>query len=232
MPRPAMSYDPRTIAFVAEILFPPMQLRADLVQGVHNTLFRQPALSYQSFQVGHDGVHLTNLAQQPGQVSAATFLPDRMVVREELRGATVEDFATRVVNLATTAFQALGIGSSIAQQFCIRSLVSPKHVRDSREFVSNRMFAAAPEAWQSLGRPIQSLGLRLTFPPADGHRELHQVRVETWPHDPRSLWIEDTSTFAGALVTADLPQIAGQLYATYGFLTGPIGDFLAGYDRP
>src|ERR1043166_6791607 len=115
-----MSYDPRTIAFAAEILFPPLQLRADLVQAVHNALFRQPALCYHNFQVAHDGIHLTNVPQSPGQISSASFLPDRLVVREELRGSTVEDFATRVVNVATTAFQTLRVGGAPAPQVCIR----------------------------------------------------------------------------------------------------------------
>ena len=80
-----MSYDPRTIAFAAEVLYPPQQLRADLAQAVHNTLYRQPGRGYQNFQVAQDGIHLTNLPQAPGQVSSATFHWDRLVLREELR---------------------------------------------------------------------------------------------------------------------------------------------------
>lgn len=227
-----MHYDPRTIAFVAELLFPPMQLRADLVQGVHNALFRQPTLSYQSFQIAHDGIHLTNLAQTPGQVSMATFLPDRLLVREELRGITVEDFATRVVNLATTACQSLGIAASVAQQFCVRSLVNPKHARDGREFLAQRLLAGEKSGWQVFGQSAQSIGLRLTFPPSGEHPGRHQVRIESWPHDPRSVWLENTTFFAGAVATADLPQLAEELYATYRFLTGPVGEFLASYDHP
>ena len=119
-----MSYDPRTISFTAEIFYPPIQLRADLVQGVHNTLFRQPALGYQSFQIAPDAVHLTNLPQTPGQVSSLSFQADRMVFREEFRATTIEDFATRVVNIAGIAFSALSIPVSIAQQFCVRSLIA------------------------------------------------------------------------------------------------------------
>ena len=81
-----MNYDPRTIAFAAEILYPPQQLRADLVQNVHNTLYQRPQLGYQNFQVAPDGIHLSNLAQAPGQVSMASFMHDRLVIREEMRG--------------------------------------------------------------------------------------------------------------------------------------------------
>jgi hypothetical protein len=226
-----MSYDPRTIAFVAEILFPPMQLRADQVQGVHNSLFRQPALGYQSFQVAADGIHLTNLPQTPGQVSSASFQPDRLVLREELRGATVEDFATRVVNVTKAAFAALSIGASLAQQFCVRSLIAPKHLRDGREFLSRKVLADA-DALAAFARPLQSLGLRLMLPPTETQRAGHQVRIETWPQDPRSLWLEVTGTFAGALSANEIPQVADHLYATYGFLTGPVADYIARHDQP
>ena len=134
-----MTYDPRTIAFAAEILYPPQQLRADLVQNVHNTLYQKPQLGYQNFQVAPDGIHLSNLAQAPGQVSTASFLFDRLVIREEMRGTTVEDFATRAVNVATLAFQTLNIGTSIAQQFVVRSLIAPRHFKDGRDFLAQRI---------------------------------------------------------------------------------------------
>lgn len=228
----AMAYDPRSIAFLAELLYPPQQLRADLVQSVHNLLYRQPAIGYQNFQVAPDGIHLSNLPQGPGQVSSASFTWDRLVLREELRGTTVEDFATRVVNVASIAFQTLGVPVTVAQQFVVRSLVAPRHSRDGREFLSQRLLAQASDAWSVFGRPSQSLGLRLVFPPHDGARETFHVRIETWPQDPRSLWLENTGSFAGPIAVGEAPQLAGLLDATYRYLAGPVCDFLAAIDAP
>jgi hypothetical protein len=225
-----MSYDPRTIAFTAEVLHPPQQLRADLVQGVHNTLYRQPAIGYQNFQVAPDGVHLSNLPMSPGQVSSASFHWDRLVLREELRGTTVDDFATRIVNVSTVALQALGVTTSLAQQFVVRSLVTPRHFRDGRDFLSQRLIAPGTEAWQAFGRPLQSLGVRLVFPPHEDARETYHVRIETWPQDPRSVWVENTGSFAGPIAVGDAPLLANLLYSTYRYLTGPICDFLARLD--
>lgn len=228
-----MSYDPRTIAYHGEILFPPIQLRADAVQGVHNSLYRQPAISYQNFQVAADGIHLSNPAQSPGMVSSVSFMPDRLVAREEFRACTVEEFATRLVNVATIAFPALGIGTSLAQQFVVRSLINPKHFRDGREFLAQRLIAAEPEAWQGFGRPVQSLGLRLQLPPAaDNQRESYQVRIESWGQDPRSVWIETIGSFAMPTATENLPVLTNYLYSTYRFMTGPVGEFLARFDHP
>lgn len=227
-----MTYDPRTIAFAAEILYPPHQLRADLVQTVHNALWRQPAIGYQNFQVAPDGIHLSNLPQAPGQVSLATFTWDRLILREELRGTSVEDFATRVVNVSSVAFQTLGVTTTVAQQFVVRSLIAPRHFRDGREFLSRRLIAPGAEAWQAFDRPLQSLGVRLVFPPTANGRETYQARVETWPQDARSLWLENTGSFAGPVTTNDMPQLANLLEMTYRFVTGPMCNFLATLDTP
>ena len=227
-----MSYDPRTIAYAAEIIYAPLQLRPDLVQTVHNSLYRQPELGYQNFQVAPDGIHLSNLAQAPGQVSSATFRWDRLVLREELRGTTLEDFATRSVNVATTAFQTLGITTSLAQQFVVRSLVAPRNFQDGREFLGSRLIAPGEPGWQRFERPLQSLGVRFVFPPTDQQRETHQVRIETWPQDQRSIWIENSTSFTGPLAQAELPRVADQLSVTYRHVTGPVCDFLASLDTP
>lgn len=225
----AMSYDPRTIAYSGEILYPPMQLRADTVQGIHNKLFQDPALSYQSFQVQPDGIHLSNMAQAPGQVSAVTFRPDRMVFHEEFRGNTVEDFAQRVQRTAQVAFESLEIPTSMAQQFVIRSLINPRQVTDSRAFVGERLLNGSHNL-QAFGRPLHSVGLRLMFPQTAEHQDLFQVRIEPWSQDTRSLWVENTSSFTVAVPRDQLAMIESQVMATYRFITGPVCEYLAGYD--
>ncbi|MCA8947902.1 MAG: hypothetical protein KDE27_00270 [Planctomycetes bacterium] len=225
-----MTYDPRTIAFCAEVLYPPQHLRADLAQSVHNALYRRPELSYQNFQIAPDGIHLTNLPQAPGQVSMVTFLADRVVLREELRGTTVEDFGTRLVNVVSTAFQTLGVNQTIAQQIVVRSLIQPRNFRDGGAFLSQRLIAPGTEAWSAIGRPVQQLGVRFVFPPHGAANQTYHVRIESWPQDNRSVWIENTGAFAGPTQAAEVPRLADNLYATYRFLTGPVCDFLAGLD--
>jgi hypothetical protein len=232
MDLPNMSYDPRTIAYQADILHPPIPLRPDAVQGIHNALFRQPAFAYQNFQVAPDGIHLTNLPQAPGQVSAVTFLPDRMVLREEFRSTTIEDFASRVVNVVRIGFQTLGVPVALAQQFIVRSLIQPRHLRENRETLTQRMLGTDQEAWQGFGRPLHSAGLRLQFAPTQEQRESFHVRIETWHQDPRSVWIENTGSFAQPTVAENLPQLGEHLYATYRFMTGPVGEFLSCFDLP
>ena len=227
-----MSYDPRTIAYMAELVFPPLELQVQRVQTIHNSLFAKPEIAYQNFQVTHDGIHLSNLPQSPGSVSTVTFRPDRMILREELRGITVEDFATRMINVAKVGFATLGITASIAQQFVVRSLVTPRHVTDSREFLARRLIGAGNDAWEEFGRPLQSLGLQFTFPRTENRGEVFNTKVETWNQDPRSLWIENVGVFTQPTPTANLADLTGGLYATYRFITGPVSAFLTRFDQP
>jgi hypothetical protein len=225
------SYEPRTIAFVAEVLHPPRAVSPHQVQAVHNALFTQPRIGYQNFQVAADGIHLTNPPQTPGQVSAVTFQPDRTVVREEFRATTVEDFAARLVNVLGTAYRTLEIPQSIAQLFCIRSLINPQHTADSRRFVAERLVLGLDQAVNSFERPLHSAGLRLTFQRTERSPLALTVRVEPWLQEPRSLWLEVVGQAAGTIDVDNLPELGNYLYSTYRFLTGPLCDWIARFDQ-
>ena len=226
-----MSYDPRTIAYLAEIIYAPMELRADAVQSIHNALYRQAGLGYQNFQIAADGIHLSNLPERPGAVSAVSFAPDRMIVREELRATTVEDFAARLVNIAGLAFRTLEIPLSLAQQFVVRSLINPRQTQDSREFLLRRVITGPEEAWSSFGRPMQRVGLSFTFPQVPEHDQVFNLRIETWNQDPRSLWIENVGSYTRPLPAERIPDLGTSLFTTYKFLTGQVSRFLSHFDR-
>ncbi|MEM7202347.1 MAG: hypothetical protein AAF628_18900 [Planctomycetota bacterium] len=226
-----MSYDPRTIAFLAEVIYQPLNLKAEAVQTIHNQLYGQTEISYQNFQVAADGIHLTNVPERPGAVSAVSFTPDRMVVREELRATTVEDFATRLVNVTGLALRTLGVQATIAQQFVVRSLVSPRHAADSREFVLRKVFSAEDSVWSCFERPMQRVGLAFTFPQTEGHDHVFNVRIETWNQDPRSLWIENVGSFTKPIPVDRAPDLSNLLFATYGFATKQVTAFLEQFDK-
>ena len=231
MPGP-MSYDPRTIAYQAEFLHAPREITTNSVQEVHSTLFGTPELSYQNFQVAPNGVHISNPVSSPGAVSSVTFAGDRIVFREELGGITVEDFATRVVNVTRIAYEKLGIPASLAQQIMIRSLITPESC-DGARFMMERLMRATSQDWEVFGRPVHSAGLRLTFTdPGNGQQQLFNVRVEPWLQDTRSLWLENAGSFAQPTTTDNLPILGEHVFSTYRFLTGPLSSFLSGFDHP
>lgn len=226
-----MTYEPRTIAFGAELLWAPLQLSAEPVQKIYNDLFQEREISYQNFQVAQDGIHLSNPSQTPGAISSASFRPDRLVLREEFRPCTVEEFATRLVNVAGHAFQDLPVQLSVAQQFWVRSLVNPHSAEPARQFLSERLLQGGQQSLTSFGRPLLSVGLRYTFPQTEQHGNVYSLRIEPWTQDERSVWFEVIGQFARPVGTEDLPDLGKNMFATYKFLTGPAFEYFEQFEQ-
>jgi hypothetical protein len=227
-----MSYEPRTIAFGAEVIHQPISLRPEVIQSIHNSLYQNRDHGYQNFQVAADGIHLSNPAQAPGSVSMVTFLPDRIILREEFRPCTVEEFAARLVSVTSISYRTLQVPMTLAQQFWTRSLVNTHHVRDSREFVANRMLEGGQSSLGCFRRPLFTLGLRYTFPQSEGNSQIVNLRIEPWPQDPRSLWLEVIGQLTHPTTVDNLPELSSGLYSTYKFLTGPTFDYIGQFDKP
>ncbi|MEO0480367.1 MAG: hypothetical protein AAF196_12875 [Planctomycetota bacterium] len=223
-------YEPRTIAFAAELVHAPVPVETQKVQTVHGELFQNSEVSYQNFQVAQDGIHLSNPGAQPNQVSVATVRPDRIIFREEFRPATVEDFATRSVNVSQHLYESLNVPASLVRVYSLRSLVNPQNFEDSRQLVGTRMLDA--EAIASFGRPVGTAGVRFVFPGSTPTEPSYQLRIEPWTQEPRSLWIEVTAQCNRPIPAGELQGIGEELYAAYRFLSGPTLDFVKRFDQP
>ena len=66
-----MAYTPRTIAFLCELLHPPVMVDQGAIQKVHNQLFQSGSPAYGSFNVTPEGAFLSNPVMQPGAASSA-----------------------------------------------------------------------------------------------------------------------------------------------------------------
>ncbi len=76
---PNMSYQPRTIAYLAEVMHPPLAPDPRAIQRLHNEFFQENDPTYTSFHVSDSGPTLSNPASRPGAVSSVSFLQDRTV---------------------------------------------------------------------------------------------------------------------------------------------------------
>lgn len=82
-------------------------------------------------------------------------------------------------------------------------------------------------------RPAAALaGRALRAAAAPGAAETYHVRIETWPQDQRSIWLENTGSFPTPTPVAEASRFAAQLDATYRFLCGPVCGFLGTLDTP
>jgi hypothetical protein len=229
---PVMTYDIRTIALLTEIIYPPRDLQAALIQGVHNRLYSHARFSYQNFGVTNEGILLSNPPTQPGAVSSVNFLPDRMQLREELTSTDLEQYRERLTTVLGAACERLGLQATGATQCVVRSLVNPRHFRDSRDFIGRRMCRFDSRSMSSLGRPAGALGLRLLFPQTTDNSNYFALRLESFNQDPRSLFVENVGTFTQTQLPGGIDIISDWMQQTYEFVSGATCEFIARFDSP
>jgi hypothetical protein len=227
-----VSYPIRSIAFLSEILHPPVELQAKTIQELHGELFEDASFSYQNFNLAPEGIHLANQPEQPGQVSSVSFLPDRIQFREELRGLTMEEFGGKVKEIVRRAAARLCFPLVTAQQFVVRSLLNPRHHPDSRAFLAQTLCRLPEPQLAQLQRPMGLFGLKLVFPQTpDGDDSLFAVRVESYSQDPRSIFVENVGTFTHCPIPGELQRLGENLEKTYHFLADRVTAFLESFDR-
>ncbi len=224
------TYDPRTIALLSEIIHPPIDLEAKTVQAIHNELYNHE-FAYQNFAVSHEGIALSNIGEQPNQISQVNFLPDRIQIREEMTGSHVDDFTRRIQHVVTIAAERIQLPIIVAQQHVVRSLITPRHFSDSREFLANAVCGLQPEDLNPFERPAQLFGMKMIFPNVEGRPDVHTLRIESFNQDARCVFIEDVATFTTALMPDQLDKLGENMKLTYSFVRDKALSFIARYDQ-
>lgn len=229
-----MDYSMRSIAYLAELIHPPRQHSAEELQRLHTFAFNDEACRYQNFTLlaGGVGAAFTNAQTQPNMVSSATFLPDRVQLREEMSGISREEFQGRLAKLSALALQVLNVPQFLAQNFVVRTLVNARNYHDSREFLSRSLLNMEEEDFQCLERVPQILGVRFVFPQTSESRGMYSVRVESYAAEPRSLFIENVGVFRSIVNTTNLADLTSNFFATYEYIDGNVIDFLSQFDAP
>ncbi len=224
-----MDYQPRTIAFLSELVHPPQPTDARAIQKLHNQMFESGHPPYSSFAVTPAGPLLTNPSSRKGAVSQVAFLEDRVQFREELGETTQDSFAERVTNVLEFALPLRNVNLLTGQQVTLRSLINPQRFRDSREFLQSGMFGFGEEM-SVYERSPQLFGMRLVFPPEGEERNAYSLRIESYNADVRSLYVEVQGSFGPTAVTTGLDDITSNVHDTYEFLRARVLPFIARFD--
>ena len=224
-----MQYEPRTIAFLCELLHPPLVPDPTPIQKIHNRMFEAGTPLYKSFAVTGQGATLSNPVSQPGAASSVNFLGDRIQFREELSGLTMDEFAARVREIAQGVAELRRLQIFTAQQVTIRSLINPKNFRDSRAFLKEAMFGFGDEL-EEFGRLPQLFGMRLVFPPQPNEPNAFTLRAESFASDPRSVFLENQGSFGPTMTANGLHPVEDNIRATYDYLVDRALPFIARFD--
>lgn len=230
-----MTYDPRTIAYITELVHFPMQHEAQSLRRLYNELGERAAEWYINFnmdpaQGGAQLVTARQLSDQQQQISAVTVMPDRMQIQEEMTDLTLESYIERMTAVAESATDNLGIQQLNAQQCIVRSLVSPRSTRDAREFLGNHMCGFTEEQLSTMERPMGMVGLRFMFPQDDEDASVFNVRLESYNADVRSVFLEVAGVFPGVVEPTDLGTLTANFNRTYAFMRDNLCDFVSRFD--
>ncbi len=224
-----LKYTPRTIALLCELHHPAEKPDPRPVQEIHNATFQQGQPPWSSFAITPTGPVLSNPATRPGASSVVRFLPDRIQFREELSAWTYETFADQVLFIAEQMHAVRGTALFTGQQVTIRTLVNPKAFKDAREFLKAGMFQFDDQV-EDFAREPKLYGLRMVFPPTPEEQQAYSLRVESYNHDTRSLFLEIQGTFGPCLPQNGLESIRDNILATYGFLVSRGLRFVSRFD--
>ena len=229
-PNDPMQYTPRTIAFLSELLHPPLEPDTGPIQRVHNRLFESGVPIYRSYTETPEGAVLSNPQTQPGAVSSAAFLRDRFQFREEMTGGTLEEFNERLRRVLELVLAERPIQLFTAQMVTVRTLVNPRQFRDSRRFLRSGLFRFGPEL-EGFGSDPELYGMRLVFPPSEESPQAFNLRVESFASDPRSIFIENCGTFGPTVVAHGTEPLQRNVEATYEFIVQRALPFLSHFDE-
>lgn len=224
-----MTYDPRTIAFFADLRHPPMALDPKVVQRIHNQMFETGFPTYSSFNSTPQGAFLSNPATQPGMVSSAAFLGEAIQFREELTGMTVEEFAKRVGEVVSMSVEPRGVQVFPAMAVTLRTLINPRRFDDSRTFLREGVLGFDEEL-EHFARPAELFGLRMVFPPTTEEQNAFTLRIESFANDPRSTFLETQGSFSPINIAQGLEVVSNNIEATYDFLIDRALPFLGRFD--
>ena len=226
-----MLYTPRTIALNTELCHPPLQPEPAPIQKIHNRMFQGGDPAYSSFHVTPLGAVLSNPVHLPGASSLASFQSDRFQFREELSSLTVDGFASRVREVAQQVCELRSIQVFTAQQVTIRTLINPRHFRDSRAYLKQGMFGFQDET-EAFGREPQLYGIRLAFAARPGQAGSFSLRIESFNNDARSLFIENQGSFGPLLVETGVAAVEHNILDTYRFVVENTVRFVSAFDAP
>jgi hypothetical protein len=226
-----MLYNPRTIALISELFHPPLQPDPAPIQRLHNKMFQAGDPAYSSFSVTPQGAALSNPVHQPGASSFAAFFADRFQFREELSSLTYDGFAKRVREIAEQVCALRHIQVFTAQQITIRTLINPRHFKDSRAYLKQGMFGFDDEV-EAFEREPQLYGIRLVFPPKVNQAGSYSLRIESFNNDPRSLYIENQGSFGPMLVESGLGSVEQNILDAYTFVVENTVRFVSRFDAP
>lgn len=222
--------EPRTIARILELLHLPMQHSPEVLRDIYLAI--STSCGYDNFIRMAGGARLET-AGEGGAVSRVTFAGDRISFHEEHNNLGMEGFSRRVQEVARVVTEKLSIPLFICRNITLRAVASSPGSAgpQASRFLAENLLRVSPEEFAPFERPGQIVGFRMHFPPRDPRGGMHQIRIESYLRDPRSLFLEDWATFKAPVQSRDTAKISEELLEVEDFLHERMAAFLNQFPR-
>jgi hypothetical protein len=226
-----MLSDPRSIAFAAELVQPQLRFPPEGLQKYYARLANRKDLSFANINLEPAGALLSTAHGQNefGEASASVmrFAPDRIQFREDWPRVGLDDFCTRSRERLDLAMKELQIPGFSVIQCTVRCLVNARAVNDSRALLADIMGCTLAKGFHDFGREPNLLGLRLAFPGTAEDPAVHNIRIESFGRDPRSIFLEETRVTSSPVAAGDSEPLERAFRESYDFLTDRAAAWLA-----
>ncbi len=221
-----MMTDPRTVSRILEYFHLPIQHAPEVLRDVYLQVSR--SCEFDNFIRIPGGARLESVASEGSASSSVSFLKDRISFQEEQPSSSLEILLRRIEATLGVATAKCNIPLFVARNITFRAVVPAPRGQHGSQFLSENFFKLEPEHFSDFERPGALVGFRMQFHPKDPTREpLHQVRIETYLKDPRSLFVEDWATFKVPIQSRDLARLSTEAKEVEAFLGERVTAFLA-----
>ncbi len=218
----------RTIARIVELIHIPIQHAPEPLRDIYREV--SGSCGYDNFLRQQEGARL-EAATEGGAVSRVSFQRDRITFHEELGNVTLDQFRQRIDEVVTVAGERLGIPLFILRTVTQRVVIASPGGRHATQFLGENVFRLGAVELGSFGRAVHLVGLRLNLPSSDPKVGSHQVRLEAYLRDPRSLFVEDLATFKLPVPARDKERLAVELREVEEIVNERVGAFLSQFPK-
>jgi hypothetical protein len=200
------------------------------IQKIHNRMF-QAATRPIELQRDAAGRGALEPVHQPGASSKAFFLADRFQFREELSSLTHDGFARACATWRSRCASCAASRSSWPTTSRSRTLINPRHFKDSRAYLKQGMFGFDDEL-KHLRARAAALRIRLDFPQQPG--QPGGTRCASSPAATTALALHREPSLLRATAGRERPgdDRRRNLLEAYRFVVDNTVRFIACFDAP
>jgi len=182
---------------------------------------------FQTFQQFRGGAYLRTDPDGQSENKSLKIERDRLTLEVAHPNNTFDSYVQHEIREIIGALTTLlKIPVFILQNYCVRKLTPVPGSGDARVFITQTICQLSEDRFQSFGRPIHLVGLRLFFPQTPEHRHQFEVKIESYVREINTLFLENSAQFFEPIDPKEPATLLSNFRRTNEFIDSNIISFL------